>query len=537
MIRVIFLTASTLMLTACLSADTVTVQIASGVLEGRKSEGIVRFLGIPYAAPPVQDLRWAPPVPVASWDGVRQATAFGPWCPQHDNDRREEGRTYSGEGWTIFHHVPPARNASEDCLHLNVWAPAQAVAAPVMVFLHGNALGTSFPIYDGSAFARDGIVFVSVNFRLLTLGNFAHPALTAATGAQAPLGRYTELDQLAALQWVQRNISAFGGDPANVTLMGSSAGGAAVLQLLTTTHARGLFHKAIVQSGNGWWDPINHTDNEKLGCMLVTMAGLDGCNATLAEIRSLPWQSLPVTGPYAIDGRHWQQGATELIAAGAAIDVPLLIGWNDFDGSSLRYSPREVIAGTTSQTLAAYQDDAGMTEEDLAFAIYTDRHAGAPARWIAHQLEDGAPAYLYLFSYVFTRERSSKRGAEHAYELPHVFDSLDNYLSRFQAALFLTEEDRAMTAMMHACWVSFIKDGQPSCPGAPPWPAYNRETDQLMELTAQPRVRSGFRARQLDAQEQDMDNFLEQQRQSIRALIEHGVPAADKFLDTSATVP
>jgi para-nitrobenzyl esterase len=522
MIKPLLTLAAALLLTGCRSADTTTVQTMSGTVEGVENEGIRQFLGIPYAAPPVNQLRWAPPAAVASWEGVREAKEFSPWCPQHDYERSEEGNTYSGEGWTIFENVPPAENASEDCLYLNVWAPAEASSAPVMVFLHGNAQGTSFPLYNGEAFARDGIVFVSINFRLLTLGNFAHPAITAASDAAAPLSRYSELDQLAALQWVQDNIAAFGGDPSDVTLAGSSNGGANILQMLTTPGVEGLFHKAVVQSGNGWWEPVSQADHEKIGCMLVTMAGLDGCNATAEELRELPWQDLPITGPYAIDERRWRQGATELIAAGAAIDIPLLIGWNDFDGSSLRYSPQEVIDSTAPETLAAYRGG-NLSDEDLAYALYTDMHSGAPARWIAHELEDGAPVYLYLFSYVFARERGEKRGAEHGYELPHVFDSLDNYLSPLQAGLFLTDEDRAMTATMHACWVSFIKDGKPTCPAAPEWPAYTRETDQLMELNSQPQVRTGFRAEQLDAQEQAMDHFMQQQKQIIQQLIDKGL--------------
>jgi para-nitrobenzyl esterase len=514
-----------LVVVACQTSVTpVQVQISAGSIEGTASEGINRFLGIPYAAAPVNELRWAPPAPVTPWEGVRKTKEFGPWCPQHDNDRKEEGNTWSGEGWTIFANIPVAKQSSEDCLSLNVWAPANAKAAPVMVFLHGNALGTSFPIYDGSAFAHDGIVFVSLNFRLLTLGNFAHPALTAQATANAPLGRYMELDQLAGLQWVQDNIAAFGGDPGNVTLVGSSAGGAAILQLLTTEHAKGLFHKAIVQSGNGWWEPVSHADNERIGCLLVTMAGLNGCAATADELRQLPWQQLPFTSPYAIDGHRWQQGATELIAAGKALDIPLLIGWNDFDGSSLRYSPTEVMQSTQADTLAVYKGkDPAIADDALAYSLYTDLHSGAPARWVAQQLAGGEPVYLYLFSYVLSRERDEKRGAEHAYELPHVFNSWDKYLSPITAALFITDEDRQMTTTLHACWVAFIKTGKPQCAGTPEWPAYTRASDQLMELNLQPRVLTRFRAEQLDAQERAMQHYFAQQRDSIAQLIESGV--------------
>ncbi len=504
-------------------SDTSTrLNLSHGPIEGLEADGVKRFLGIPYAMATSGERRWAPPVAVPGWDEVRSTKAFGPWCPQPDFDRREEGETHSGEGWTIFVDVPPNPDTSEDCLTLNVWAPSEASSSPVMVFVHGNALGTSFPVYDGTAFARDGIVFVSINFRLHTMGNFAHPALTRAADAAAPLARYTEMDQLAALRWVQQNIAAFGGDPGNVTIVGSSNGGAGILQMLTNESARGLFHKAIVQSGNGWWAPWSHSQHEQLGCLLASMAGLDGCNATVEQLRALPWHELPVTGPYAIDGRLWQKGATELIAEGSALDVPLLIGWNDFDGSSLRYSARHVIETTHPDVMATYQTGQDR-EQDLAYEIYTDLHAGAPARWVAHQLEEGEPSYLYLFSYVLSSERDDVRGAQHAYELPHVFDSWDEIFPPVIGSFFVSEEDLEMTRVMHACWVSFAATGKPSCPGAPDWPAYNRASDQLMELNLTPRVLSRYRADQLNAHERHMNHYFEKSVANVEALLENGV--------------
>ncbi|MDP2346345.1 MAG: carboxylesterase family protein, partial [Gammaproteobacteria bacterium] len=347
-----------------------------------------------------------------------------------------------------------------------------------MVFFPGNGLGTSFPMYDGTAMASSDIVFVSVNYRLLSMGIFAHPALTRTAPADQSLGRYSEMDRLEALRWVQRNIRVFGGDPDQVTVMGSSEGGAGILQMLGNPEASGLFHRAIVQSGNGWWEPLSHQEHEQLGCVLATTAGLSGCDATIEELRALPWQRLPVTGPYTIDGRQHTVGATAAIGAGNVIDVPMLIGWNDFDGSSLRYSPQEVIEHTHPDVLRQYDQQKAM--EDLAYEIYTDLHAGAPARWVAHQLENGQPVYLYLYSYVVSWDKGDVRGAEHAYELPHVLntweETLDDmfpFLSRF----LLKEEDKAMSEIMHECWASFIRTGQPSCPGAPDWPEYNRVED------------------------------------------------------------
>ncbi len=513
---------SFLLLIGCNDGTPSQIQTRKGIIEGVELEGIKRFLGIPYAKAPVGHLRWAEPVPIDAWSGIKETKDFGPWCPQPDFDRRDEGTMLSGEGWTIFLDVPPNKNAHEDCLSLNVWAPAEASNHPVMVFIHGNALGSSFPVYDGEAFAKDGVVYVSFNFRLLTIGNFAHPAITKAAKPTDPLSRYTEMDQLAALRWVQQNIAVFGGNPNNVTIVGSSNGGAGILQMLSNKKAEGLFHKAIVQSGNGWWEPVNQTQNEQLGCKLASMAGLDGCNATAEELRNLPWQQLPVTGPYSIDGRTWKEGATQAIAAGNVIDVPLLIGWNDFDGSSLRYSPQQVIKNSHPSVLASYKKDSWDSEEDLAYALYTDLHSGAPARWVAHQMEQGEPVYLYLFSYVLSMERDKSRGAAHAYELPHVFDSLDKVTPPIIGSFLINDEDHAMSKIMHACWVSFIKQGKPTCPEAPEWPSYNRATDQLMELNLKPKVLAGFRSEQLNAQEKAMAHYLEKSKTGIEKFLYGG---------------
>ncbi len=502
----------------------VMLEAPAGAISGVEIDGVQRFLGIPYAETTAGENRWRPPVPLEPWEELFEADDYGPWCPQFDNDRREEGHIFSGEGWTVFLDVPPNQDSSEDCLSLNIWAPKNAdVLKPVMVFLHGNALGSSYPAYDGTAFAQDGIVMVSINFRLHTMGNFAHPAITKESDSTAPLVRYTELDQLAALRWVQKNISAFGGNPDDVTLVGSSNGGAGILQMLSTHDARGLFHKAVVQSGNGWWEPVSLAQNEKLGCMLASKAGLNGCDATASELREVPWYKFPITGPYGIDGRTWKLGATQAIANGTVLDIPLLIGWNDYDGSSLRYSPQHVIATTQQDVLATYSAEKYENDESLAHTIYTDLHSGAPARWVAHQLEGGAPTYLYLFSYVLSSERGDVPGAAHGYELPHVFDSWDELLPPILGSFLVNDEDRRMTDVMHACWVSFIKAGTPSCPNSPEWPRYQRSTDQLMQLDIPTKVISGYRAKHLDAHERALEYYLVLANKSIEALLDQGI--------------
>jgi para-nitrobenzyl esterase len=357
---------------------------------------------------------------------------------------------------------------------------------------------SSSAFFDGAAFARDGAIFVSFDYRQLTLGNFAHPALTAEAASDTPLAQFRTMDQIAALAWVKENIAAFGGDPDNVTVFGVSASAASVLQLLTIPAAEGLIDKAIVQSGAGWWNPMNLAQLERLGSLVATLAGLPGADATAEQLRSLPPHALPQIGVHAIDGRLQPENATTMIDAGRIADVPLLIGWTDFDGSSLRGKTAEdVVKGASNEVLAAYAAD-GLSGADLGYQLYTDWHVGAPARWIARRASSGAPSYLYLFSYVRTADRGRARGAAHGTEIPFVFDTWSKALPGVE----LSDEDRAATRMIRSCWLSFARTGTPSCEGGSTWPPYTPERDQLMELGLTPIVRGQFRDRQLDAQEE-----------------------------------
>jgi para-nitrobenzyl esterase len=245
------------------------VSIDTGVLIGASDAVVRTFKGVPYAAAPVGAQRWRPPRPALRWTQPRQATEYGPACPQ-----------FAPPGVTdILRYGAAPEPTSEDCLTLNVWAPKGAANAPVMVWIHGGAgrMGAgSLPYYDGTSFARDGVVLVTVNYRLGHLGSFAHPALTRAAAAGEPLVSYSLMDQIAALEWVRRNIAAFGGNPRNVTLFGESAGALDTLVLMTTPRALPLFHKAIVESGGGWFPPSYRKDAEKCGVEMATKAGLPG---------------------------------------------------------------------------------------------------------------------------------------------------------------------------------------------------------------------------------------------------------------------
>ena len=472
------------------------VKTQQGLVRGVIEDGLVVFRGIPYAAPPIGPRRWKPPQPPARWEGVREVMGFGPPCPSVDLARAKEGRWIASATADIWIGIPMTKGSSEDCLHINIWAPVDARRAAVMVWI--QPLGaSSLPVFDGAAFARDGVVFVSLDYRQLTLGNFAHPSLTAEATADAPLARFQTMDQMAALRWIKDNIAAFGADPSNVTVFGLSASAASVLQLLTLPAASGLIDKAIVESGVGWWTPLDVSQMERLGSLLATFAGLPGMAATAEQLRALPPDALPQIGVYSVDGRMQPENATTMIDVGNIADVPLLIGWTSFDGSSLRgRGPEDVVARASGKLLSAYAGD-GLSGADLGYQMYTDGHVAAPARWIARKASRGAPSYLYLFSYVRTANRNQVRGAAHGDELAFVFDTWDKALPELE----LSDEDRRMTHMMHSCWVGFAKTGKPSCKGVPDWPRYTTKGDELVELGLNPVVRRHFRTPQLDAQE------------------------------------
>lgn len=367
-----------------------TVAIESGSLAGTQVGSVEAFKGIPYAAPPVGALRWEPPASLSAWSGVRDAANFGAICPQLPRSEERVGN----------------QPQSEDCLYLNVWTYSGAKLAPVMVWIHGGGFrfgAGSLRFYDGSDFARDGVILVTINYRLGTLGFFAHPALTKAAPPNAPLANYGVLDQLAALRWVQRNIAAFGGDPRNVTVFGESAGGRSVLTLLTLPAASGLFAKAIVESGGGWEKERALADAEKDGVALATSAGL-GTDATLEQLRALPPDkllNLPLklggVGPI-VDGRLIRKGPTQAFASGDFIHVPLIIGSNSYEASLMKSF--DIPASTiTAKIPASLRTLYPGSEENTAEAVFTDSAMGAPARWIAAQVSRSAPAWLYYFSF------------------------------------------------------------------------------------------------------------------------------------------
>ena len=471
------------------------VETGQGRLAGASAAGIGSFKGIPYAAPPVGPLRWRPPGPAPHWNGVRSASAFGAACMQPTG-----AANIGGDPGPV----------SEDCLTLNVWAPRGARGLPVMVWIHGGGhrFGSSAqPYYDGAPFARDGVVFVSFNYRLAGLGFFAHPALTREAGPGAPIGDYGLMDQIAALRWVQRNIGAFGGDPGNVTVLGQSSSAIDVQTLMSARPARGLFQKAIVESSCAWDEPVTLARREADGLGMAAAAGLPGPDVDPAQLRALPASAFIDPGfryefaPFP-DGRLLRETATQAFAGGRVPAIPMILGSNSYEGAIA--ADLEGLKGLARQLAALYPDQ-GASELALRL-LDTDRYFGAPCRWVAGRNALEAPTFLYRFSYLPKALRGVLPGAPHGAELPFVFDSWGSFPPPILRALTgsdagPTAEDLAMTRRLHRCWISFARTGRPACPDAPPWPAYRRKEDRLMDFDVVTSVRSRVRAAQDDALE------------------------------------
>lgn len=472
------------------------VQAATGKIAGATDGAVERFLNIPFAAPPVGQLRWRAPQPASHWKGIRNASKMGPACPQPMRPALVAGGV--------------ADNQSEDCLQLNVWRPKGAKNLPVMVWLHGGAhvIGSAtFPAFDGTAFAKQGVILVTVNYRLGALGYFAHPALTAAAQRGEAFGNYGLMDQLAALRWVKANIARFGGDPAKVTLFGESAGAIGVTNLLSISEAKGLFARAIIQSGIALDEPRTLSVQEAMGSALARRAG-SPVYASAKDLRAISADALvkagdvrslgAIVGPFQ-DGKLVREAPWRIFKRRKAIDVPLLIGANSNEASVIfamgipaiaadRYLGPDIAAGR-----AAYGAELG--EEERARQILGDAWFVAPARWLAGQTQGGAPSYLYHFDYVAEARRDRAPGAAHGSEIPYLFGTLDYFAS---LAGPVERQDRLFGAELSACWVAFAKFAEPRCALVADWPRFDQDKDQLALLGLKSAVISNFRKRQTD---------------------------------------
>ena len=475
------------------------VKIDTGTVQGSSEQGITSFKGIPFAAPPLGDLRWRPPQPAAKWKGVREATQYGPDCAQ---------LPFPSDA------APLGTASSEDCLYVNVWTPAHKASEklPVIVWIYGGGFvngGSSPLVYAGTHFAEGGVVFVSFNYRVGRFGFFAFPALSKEQ-AGAPLGNYAYMDQIAALQWVQRNVHAFGGDPGDVTIFGESAGGGSVFALLTSPMTNGLFEKAIVESGGGRdsllgvryvdrTSPAGMPSLEDIGVAFAKSVGIDGTDAAaLAQLRALPAekviaglnmasmgrQAATYGGPV-IDGKIVVETPQSALLGGRYHKVPLMIGANSADIGFPRWrtlAQTWAAFGPNAQKAAAlYDPNQSSNPMMVGWKIGADMMMIEPARFVAGTLaSDGVPSWEYRFSYVAESLRGKMPGALHATEIPFVFDTVKD---KYGAAL--APADEAIARKMNAYWVNFAKTGNPNGPGLPPWPAYSLSKDELMNFTTE----------------------------------------------------
>ncbi|HEY2710606.1 MAG TPA: carboxylesterase family protein [Caulobacteraceae bacterium] len=476
------------------------VHIAQGDLTGVTVGAVESFKGIPFAAPPTGDMRWRAPGPAPVWTDVRAAEAFGPICMQ--------GR-----------RGPPAA-MSEDCLSLNIWRPAGAKSGdklPVMVWIYGGAFifgAGSMPVYDGTHFAEKGLVLVTFNYRVGRFGFFAHPALDAGKG---PIANYGLMDQIAALKWVKDNAAAFGGDPRNVTVFGESAGAISVNYLMVSSTAKGLFAKAIAESGFGRDTPRplkGERSAEAIGQAFAEANGVKGDDAAAAAaLRALPADTInaPFTGlgdpaiPNPImDGQMLTSGIDQGFAKGAEAHVPYLEGGNSYEASlfpQVAQFPDPVIArvGDPAAVKAAYGN---RPAPEVAREVLTDTLITEPDRDLARQMaRQGVPAFVYHFSYVPASVRATSFGAAHGSEIAYVFSTLPTQPTTYGGRDIpaATPDDQKISDAMHAYWVSFAKTGDPASAAGPAWPRYTEAGDELVEFGADGvNVRKGFAKARLD---------------------------------------
>lgn len=465
------------------------VPTASGSVSGMEKDDVKVFLGIPFAAPPVGELRWKAPRETNSWTDVRKCVEFGPACPQPP----------------MFGRKP--EKMSEDCLYLNVWTPADSSRdkLPVMVWIHGGgfAAGTASQApYNGLNLARKGVVVVSINYRLGILGFLVHPELEKESPDKTS-GNYGLLDQIAALQWVKKNIAEFGGDPDNVTIFGESAGAASVTALLMSPPAKGLFHRAIAESGviNG----LNRGNN--YSAALEKGKELTG-GTSIADFRKKPaaellemqgdtdfmhsshFRFMPV-----LDGKVLPQNLFLELIRGNTAKVPLIMGVNSDEGTifARKMSPPEYRLWVNSrmgnfaeeiiQAYPADEKDASLTAANV-FAILTFYQ---PIRIFARNYsEKSNKIFMYHFNRVPPIEMAKKFGCFHSLEIAYVFGNL-------KPGLGYAEEDKKLSETIMNYWVNFAKNGDPNGKGLPGWLPYSRKAEQNILLDAVIGMEKGYR--------------------------------------------
>jgi para-nitrobenzyl esterase len=452
---------------------------------------VAAFKAIPYAAPPVAELRWRAPQPPAAWTAVRRAADYSASCIQNIVAERKP--------WT--HEFMAHNRISEDCLYLNVWTPARTAAdkLPVYLWIHGGGFvegSTAVPAYEGANLARRGVVVVTINYRLGVFGFLAHPELTQEAGQS---GNYGLLDVIAALQWVQKNAAAFGGDPGNVTISGQSAGSSAVHAMVASPLAKGLFHRAISESGSSYVAP-NPTNR-------LTVAEQDGVRfaaargaKNLKELRAKSAEELVPRGvpdrAFAtrpvIDGYVLPADPAEIFAQGRHNDVPELTGMNRDERSSVADYGKVPLAAHQKASQDRFGEQAasffqlypnGTQEQSGAAQQAAFRDSGLVSMYLWAQAREKTAknrAFTYYWTHPMPGPDGARFGAFHTSEVPYVFNTLD------KSSRPWTQQDRKLADLLGSYWVNFMKNGDPNGSGLPAWPAFDSRSPLTMELGDKP---------------------------------------------------
>ncbi|MEM9599466.1 MAG: carboxylesterase family protein [Pseudomonadota bacterium] len=549
-----FFLISALCLAACSSVPdrSEVLQTPQGPVQGIVTDNpdIISYQGLPFAAPPVGDLRWAPPAPAPEWTEVRDASQFGTRCMQATDveggyfERLIDGHGLGGVKEFLIKRAVAAMDqppVSEDCLYLNVRAPKGADKAPVMVWIHGGGhqFGSGdFDYYQGNALAERGVVLVTINYRLGAFGYFAHPALSA-DDPRGVSGNYGTLDQIAALKWVQDNIAAYGGDPDRVTIFGESAGAWSVAELMSTPLAEGLFHGAILQSGASTYhlgqldgDGLGWPSGHETGMRVSDALGLSDPTAEALravpaeEIQSVITEEMAEGFHHVRDGVVFPQNVGLAFRSGAINTVPMMAGYNADEGTLFfPDDPQPTVwlndlepgdaSALTDRLSDPFPENArrlvdlyGLDTdyEEGGTQMMGDEIFGVNIRFAARQITDeGSPSWAYFFSRVPPSDKQTV-GAFHAAEIPFVFGSHEPILG-------LSDDDEALTDLMAGYWASFAEDFDPNGPGLPDWPQH--ADDQWMHFSANTdlpvaRLETGIRQDKLDALEEGLRVKLDQ---------------------------
>lgn len=436
------------------------VKVSGGEVEGVLFDDVAVYRGVPYAAAPVGDLRWRAPQPVTAWQGVRDGSAYGKSCT-----------------------APPA--GAEDCLYLNVYKPAGAKAGdklPVMFWIHGGGFtGGSGSQYDGTPFVKQGVVYVSINYRMGRAGFFAHPAIRKNAPKGEAVDNFGLMDQVQALKWVRDNIGAFGGDAKNVTVFGESAGAVSDNFLITLDAAQGLFQKMIAESGFGLSSAFDEKQSEKVGADYFATKGVTGDSAdALAAMRKIPWEQLQdrtkvgETQPI-LDGKFIKRDTGTAFSEGREMKIPYLLGGNSNEASLWPTADAAARKAKLDPMPAGYDSDGKGDAKRMINDMVTDLFISEPDREMARwHTKNGAPTFRYYFSYLSPARRTPESlGVAHGGEIGYVF-----------GRGMTDPQDAAMSKAVQAYWVAFAKTGDPGAAGGVAWPKYDMKSESVMDFSS-----------------------------------------------------